>query len=359
MSKQKRENKIIVSLTSSAVELSVVEFSTTTKILFFKKVKLLIQNQLSSKEFIDKSFSALSKLLVESLLDIKIASTNIDACEIIFHPPWFLPEIVYVKNTMDKVSLKKFFIEKTRPPKQNDYKQIENKVTNIMVNGYHLTTLRDIECKDLEINIYRSYVSKETLALLLSEIKKRLPQIRNINFSSSVMMFYESIKELFVDEDNVIFLNIGGEITEIGIIVDDVLVSVLTIPTGSHNFARKLDTFTSSQKNLGILKFLGDKKSDEKIDIIKDAKIINFSRKWFDDVLDTIKSSYMEFPKKFFIFSSSEYLDFFKMILESNYNGFNFTIINHQMFDNKVIFDKMSKQDADSLLSAYYLSIKN
>lgn len=361
MSKIKSESKIVISLTSSAVELSIVEFAIPIRILFSKKEKLLIKNSISSQEFMKKSFSALSKILDEKSIDIKSLSKKIKTCEIIFHSPWFLPEIVNIKNKKEKVSLKKFFVENTKPPKQNDYKQIENKITNILLNGYHLTKLKDENSNDIEINIYRSYISKETADLLVENIQNKIPQINLFNFSSSIMQSYESIKNLFIDEDNLIFLNIGGEITEIGIIIDDVLVSALTIPSGSHSFVRKLDTFTSSTSNLGILKFLGDKNSDEKLNLNIDKKINTLINNWLNEILDTIKANYLEYPKKIFIISDSEYLDFFKTILDNNSSEFkfNFHTINKDLFENRVIFDKMNTQNTEFLLSAYYLSIKN
>ena len=55
MLKTKSESKIVISLTSSSVELSIVEFSTPVKILFSKKEKMLVRDAFDSKDF-KKSF---------------------------------------------------------------------------------------------------------------------------------------------------------------------------------------------------------------------------------------------------------------------------------------------------------------
>jgi hypothetical protein len=362
MLKKKSKTKLVFSLKSSSVELSVIELGEIPKLLFYKKETLLYQKTLSPTEFISKSLTSVKKLLKENVFDITKTLQKSKTCEVILHSPWFLPEIISKENKGKEVGLKKFFMEQVPPPKQGDYYQLENKITNILLNGYHLTKLKDVPSSDIEINIFRSYASKKALAQIQKIIKDELRQIQKLSFSSATMEIYESLKNLFLNEDNFIYLNIGGEVTEIGIVENDVLVSTSTVPVGAHIFSRELDTFIGEKGDLSTLRFLSDKATDEKLDKIKKDKIEKIKQVWASKILESMQEHGKHLPRKMFVIANSDSVDFFKMIMKDCAECENFTFFNvtADVFLEKVEnVGKASKENVEYLLSTYYLSIKS
>ena len=120
------------------------------------------------------------------------------------------------------------------------------------------------------------------------------------------MQTYELIKELYIEENNCCFMNIGGEVTEFGIIEDDVLVKFSTFPMGIHSFSRELNTFTGGKENVNTMNFVGD----SNVDHTKDEKIKKIiekiSAEWVSQVKNIIKEFPGEIPKKTFILNNSE-----------------------------------------------------
>jgi hypothetical protein len=109
-----------------------------------------------------------------------------------------------------------------------------------------------------------------------------------------------------VREDNVSFLYVGGEITEVGIIEDDVLSFYATFPIGKHDFLREVQTNNMSydydllyQKQIVI-------KSQE-----KQVQFEELKERWGQMVLSTLLSFKKDVPSKILIISDSKTKDFF------------------------------------------------
>lgn len=358
-----RGKKLVVVLKSSSVELSVVDFSNKPTLLFATKETLLYKTVLTPETFLTNSTNALLRLLKNNKLKIAASINGSRQCEIIFHSPWFFPELISEENKGKMISLKEFFKEKVRPPEQDTYMQIENKITNILLNGYNLTKIRDVKSDDININIYRSFVNKKSIDKITKIIKDGLGNMESIEYSSSAMQFYETIKDIFTHEENYMFFSVGGEVTEVGIVENDILESYYTIPIGSHKFSRELDTFITESGNLNTLRFLGDEVTDEKLDKIKKDRINQIKNEWASEIMNTIKEDGKELPHKVFLISNSDSLKFFNIIVKECEicSDLNFYSINKEVFQDKVeiLENKELKNNVEYLLSAYYLSIKN
>lgn len=355
--------KLVISLKSSSVELSVIDLSKNPVLLLNTKETLLYKEALTPQTFVDKTTEALDKILKSNYSEIIKKLKGSNECEIILHAPWFLPELIYQKNEGGQINLKDFFKQSVKPPEQKEYVQIENKITNILLNGYNLTKLKDVKAEDIEINLYRSFIKEETLQKIKSVIKKYLGGITKFDLSSSAMQLYEVIKDIFVHEDNFMFFNIGGEITEIGIVENDILEAFYTVPIGSHEFSRQLDTFIGEKGDLSTLSFLGDNATDKNLDQIKKDKMNKLKEEWSSEIIKTIKEEGKELPHKVFLVSNSDSIKFFNEIIKEceNCSGFEFYTITKELFDKKVETEKNkhSKNNVEYLLSTYYLSIKN
>jgi hypothetical protein len=353
--------KLVISLKSSSVEISVVNITEVPELLFSKKETLLHPEKLDPSNFKSETLTALQQLIISNLNDITANLKGSHDAEIIFYSPWYLPEIISEQNKGEKVSLKKFFMEKVLPPQQNDYQQIENKITNISLNGYRITELKDIPSDDIQIDVFRSFVSKETLGQIKQILDEEIKQIKRLSFSTSLMQTYESIKELLVSEDNVTFAIISGEVTEIGIVQNDTLNYTATFPFGTHEFSRQLETFIGEKGNLSTLSFLSEKATDENLDQIKKDKIAKVTETWIAEFKSALADFNNQTPSKVLIFVNSDALDFVEMVLRENkaIEGMKFTPIKKDIFNEKVYdLETTTQKQVEYLLSTYYLSIK-
>jgi hypothetical protein len=357
------KTKLVVSFKSSSVGISVVEFdSNIPKILFIADESMMSNSKIDSTMFIENSLNLLKKVIKDNLFELSKNIKHCNSCEIIFNSPWFLPELTSKQNSESVKNLKIFFQNEVQLPVQKDYTQIENKITNIVVNGYQLTKLRDLHSSDIKINLYRSFISNDTIKKIKDIIDSNFKHIDDFSYSSSAMMIYESLKSLFVDDDNFISINMSGEVTEISIVLDDVLHFFTTVPGGSHYFYRELDTFLTDKKNLNSVKFFSNDKVDEKLDINNNDKINQVANHWIEEVFGELSRFNKILPKKVFIFSNPNTTDFMKMVLNNHpvSNDYDFFHVISDVFSSK-IKNQISNynKNVEFLLSAYYLSIKS
>jgi hypothetical protein len=357
------KTKFVVSFKSSSVGVSVVSFENKIpKIMFVADESLMSNIKINTTEFIENSLNLLKKIIKDNSFEISKNIKHCNDCEVILNSPWFLPELVSKQNSKVSKNLKIFFQNEVEPPLQKDYVQIENKITNILVNGYHLTKLRDLESDDIKINLYRSYILNDTAKKIKDVISSSFKQINRYTYSSSAMMIYESLKNLFVNDDNFIAINISGEVTEISVVLDDIIHFFTTVPGGSHYFYRELETFLSDKKNLNSIKFFANDKVDEQLDKNNKIKIDQVSNKWIDEVFGGLSELNSVLPKKVFIFSNPKITDFVKMILNNHEvsKDHDFFHVISDVFSSKIKNQNSNyDKNVEFLLSAYYLSIKS
>jgi hypothetical protein len=344
---------------SSSIELSVIKPGKIPEIVFTKKTTLLFKKALSPEEFIVESFDSLTKLLDNEKTNLlQLLSPHPD-CRFVTHSPWFLPEIEKIEAKGQKTKLKSLIDEEIEESEEKGHKQIENKITNIMVQGYRLNEIRDITTDDLEINIFRSYLAREVVESLEKIMKGSLPNIGKIKFSSSAMQIYELIKNLYVSENNCCFINIGGELTEFGIIEDDILIRFSSFTIGKHVFSRELNEFIDEKENVDLIKFIGDDNSNFSLNKDAQKKLKSISLGWIENLKRIIEEYPGEIPKRTFIVDNSDSLDFFENILESSEltNELFFVPIKPNIFEGEIKFKDAKSKGVEYLISGYYSQI--
>lgn len=355
------DTKLIISLKSSSVEVSVFSKENGV-ILFSNKKMLLFKETLNSTTFIKESFTALKQILKTDYVRINQSLKRGSEAVVFFYSPWFLGELISLEEKTKTVSLFDLMHKQNSKVKKDTHKQIENKIIDISVNGYHLQKIRDIKHNDIELSIFRSYISKEIHEEITQIIKEQTHHIDEIRMVSSSMESFELIKEMFPNEDNFCFLNIGGEITEVGIVDNDIFVDHATFPMGKHSFSRKLNMFLDHKENIDVVSFIGDANSDYKLNSEKNSALEKLKKEWISKIQKTLNSFNGDYPKKVFILTEEGSISFFRKILEESElkDSLQFIIINQQNFENNIKFsDKKSHRGTEYLISAHYSQIKD
>jgi len=220
--------------------------SIRSEILFSQDVDLdvLLKNMI-------KSLSEVAK----SLHDSKMGSIKDIFC--VMASPWYLSE-----NRLVKMSKEHSFVftekiandlihkeiinitenyKKEYSNKDNNLELMEYHVMNVSLNGYDIDSPVGVKTRSVEMNMMASLSSKSCL----DEIRKTLSKIFHgvpISFSSFMMSSYLAVRDKYISPDSYLILDIGGEITEVGIVSKGVLMSSLSFPFGKKNFYRYMCT---------------------------------------------------------------------------------------------------------------------
>jgi hypothetical protein len=308
---------LLVSLKSSSIDFQLIKKYTEEKkeVLFLEQNIILLQNSQDPKLYTDQYMKEFTKTLDTTHLKIKQLIGK-SPLQIYFslHAPWFTSKIetLFYKES---IILNKDFVKKELDKTGTDskLKTLEKQIVKIKTNGYTITEIHNLKCSDVEINIYSSYISFEIHNLLIEILKKYFPHSKEPKFCTSPLTALDNIKRFMVKEDNIIFLNIGAEITELGIIEDDALSNFSTYPIGIHDFLRTVQTnIKTYDYDLLYQKEILLKSQDTQL------QFDTLKQNWVNSFLQTLDFLKAETPHKIVLICDSKVKDFFTLILSNS-----------------------------------------
>ncbi len=173
---------------------------------------------------------------------------------------------------------------------------IENRELNIFINGYLTRKTYNKKAKSIDIHKLVSVMSDETMNSFISVIEHTF-HIRPELFSNKFMN-YKSIINLFKEGNDVLNIDVSGEVTELSIILKNRLVKIGTIPSGISHIIRHL----SRSLNISYLKA-------ESIIIMYQNNEVDI--KYRTRIEESMRKSFLAWFKNFYDFldeASKEYI---------------------------------------------------
>lgn len=113
---------------------------------------------------------------------------------------------------------------------------IESLITQIYVNGYPTTLEKIVRGVSLETHVYESEADDAFITRVLDTLKNSFPHSA-VTFHTRAFSTFAVLRALR-DEDSFVFVEVGGETTEVAIAHRDALRSTASFPIGSLSFAR-------------------------------------------------------------------------------------------------------------------------
>lgn len=312
--KNKFSYTLIVSLKSSSITLQVLkegEFG-TKEVEFVSQNTIFLQDSQDPTLYINQYTKELTQIFDTHNLKIKqIVDNNPLQVYFLLYAPWFTSKID-TKLYTQEITINQDFIDKEiqNIDTQNNLKVLERQILKLKTNGYIITEIKDLKCSNVEVYTYTSYISLKTHTLITELTQKYFPSALHTKFCTSPLMSIEHIKRFLINEDNIIFLTIGAEITEVGIIEDDALINFSTFPIGIHDFVRTIQTNVKSYDyDLLYQKQILVKSNTQKINLEQ------IKQNWVYTFVETLNSFKEHTPHKIVLITDTKVKDFFSTLL--------------------------------------------
>lgn len=222
------------------------------------RTEIASRDELDYNLFLADMLKALDTTAVE-LYKSKTASPKSVSC--IMASPWYLSETRVIKISRDHsfVFTQKIaddLLKKEVDALSEEYKKrygdinvlpevIEHHIMGVSLNGYPVADPIGKRSKSLEMNMITSLSPKLCLDKIKETVNKTFPHTK-VSFSSFIVDSYFVARDRFSTLDSYILINIGGEITDVGIVSGGMLKASLSFPFGKKTFYKNLYT------NLGI-----------------------------------------------------------------------------------------------------------
>lgn len=123
----------------------------------------------------------------------------------------------------------------------NELEIIEQHIMDISLNGYKVENPLGMRTKSAEINMIISCSQKyflDKIRKVISETFHHIP----VSFSSFIVSSYFAVRDKYVSPDSYLLIDIGGEITEVGIVSKGILKASLSFPFGKKTFFKYMYT---------------------------------------------------------------------------------------------------------------------
>ncbi|MDQ3245134.1 MAG: hypothetical protein M3P22_02215 [bacterium] len=249
----------------------------------------------------------------------------------------------------------------------NKVKTIEIKNMKTLLNGYVSNDPINKKIKEIGMTIFIS-MSHEDIFKKIEEAVKRHFNAVSITFSSFLMASFAVGRSLFINQDNFLLVNIGGEITEISMIKKDIISDSSSFPLGRNFIIRGVakELQISLDEARSIISLYKDAHIEKSYVKNVDEVMLKLKNEWlksFQTTLTTLSKD-ISIPSTVFITVSEDLALFFSdTIRTEQFNQYSLTeskfrviFLNTQSLHGIATFDDQAQRDVPLLIESIYIN---
>ncbi|MEK7157905.1 MAG: hypothetical protein AAB688_02380 [Patescibacteria group bacterium] len=370
--KGNKEISIIFHIGSGSIGGYLIRLAKSSKpeILYASKVPISFQKDLS----LDRYFTLMIKAFDQVALDIHkngishlnftgFLNDGIKRAFYILSSPWCVSQTKIIKikknkpfeisddsmNEIVKEQEAQFLLSDSA----TDSVLIEKKIIGAKLNGYKLSDVYNRKSKDVELAFFMTSSPKSVIKELKAATLKYF-NFQSSYFNSFALSSFSAIRDIYPDKENFVYLDVHGELTDLSIVKDGILVESVSFPIGKSYFIRKLskDLRISSEVEAYTLMNLYasggcDEETSKKVKLSIDASL----KYWSDNFHSTLTSlsSSMYLPRTIFTIAGDEFSIFFvKNLRKEKFSQFSLAeapfdviVLDSKRLSEHVRFDKV------------------
>ncbi|MEK7390883.1 MAG: hypothetical protein AAB635_01965 [Patescibacteria group bacterium] len=253
-----KEHDLVLNIGSGSVYGAIVEFqkSAPPKILFTHESRLPLKSNVAADNLISHMLDALHSVVIGLGRQHK---KRIRRAHVVLASPWFssFSKVLSIKEQSPFVVTDKT-IEKLAVEHINSVSKdviassssiIEKALSDIRLNGYETKEPYGKSAKTLDVSVYASAAPKETNKKIESKIYQVIHP-GSISFHTFPFVAWNVLRSLFAPKDDFIFVNIGGELSDVFIVRRNSIRAFASFPIGRNHLTRKAALHFETQPEL-------------------------------------------------------------------------------------------------------------
>jgi hypothetical protein len=250
---------------------------------------------------------------------------------------------------------------------QGGIKMLERKVLETKLNGYVTANPYSKNTNHLELSVFLSLSSDK----IMNGVKREIQKVFNfgkIEFHSFSVLSYIVLRDIFLEENNFLFLDVSGEQTEILVVKKDIVVDSISFPLGRNFLIRKISEVlndVSPSNAISSLSLYFDGKTEPKIgEKIKQA-IEEAKKDWLSLFYDAFANFSEEIfmPRTVFMAVDDDSAKpFSNFINEGDFSALtlvpeplNLTLLSHEKIENLCLFGEKAEKDSFIAIESIFL----
>ncbi len=302
--------KLIIDIRSSSIggALVVHEENKEPLIIYSTRNYIFLDKLENLDTFFTKILSGLDKVLENIEKEgikrnaVKFSDNHVSEVWCAFSSPWYKSKIKNFEINDGKPvkftsKLLNHVLEQEAESNKKDIDEvsIEKKIISVFMNDYEIANPFEKIADKIMVSFYSSNIATKTELAVKDRISSKF-NTNNIKFCSHPLVIISVIKKLFHSVSDFLFIDVGGETTDIGLLRAGKLEDLITIPVGTHHFLRKLISeysfdlaAASSHLNLLFNHKLDDIASTRSMAVINKVK-----SEWFSIIKNALENKWVK-----------------------------------------------------------------
>ena len=308
--KNKEHLVVLIDIGSASVggALILINKKSNPKIVYSVRRDMAFQKKLD----FDRFHSSMLESLVYVVGDLEknglphlkfthLGSLTPEKVECTFSSPWFASQTRIIKQKDNKeIKITEDYLEKIIEKEVNIFKEskevevkirdtdtlvIEKQTQQILLNGYETQNPYGKIAKEIEIALLISVALNDVVKDVTGKIMKVF-SVENISFNTFPSVFFNIVRSELSAPDEFILVDISGELTDVSVVRNNVLINTSTFPAGKKNIIRELSKKlkTSTEDALSQLRIMDEGRMED-AQVIKFGKILGkiLEKEWVND----------------------------------------------------------------------------
>lgn len=267
---------------------------------------------------------------------------------------------VLTKELVDSVVAEQERIFETetlgRADLQDKLQAIEKRVIQIKLNGYEVHEPYGKSATRTDISLFISLIPKAVVDKVF-DVSMSTYHPKNTEIFSFPLASFSTIREVFHDEKDFIFIDVGGELSDISVVRDGLILETASFPLGRHFVVRKVAKAfgTTSENAVSLVKMYYENHAEaavaEKLKPVLDQAAQEWSTAFHKTLTDI--SLAVALPTHLFAIINNNFVPFFMKVLKDervtefgvNESPLSVVLVNHDKLRSVVEFGKNAEKD--------------
>lgn len=252
----------------------------------------------------------------------KYAGDEYNDVRIILSSPWHHARIRTIRSKTKKAgTISTYTVEriieryKNEAPPQQGHVDVEAMAVQVRVNNYATSLKEPVQGTHITINLYESEMPQALQRSLLKAVQKELPNTR-ISFHTFPLIAGTALRDT-MDETSFIYIEIGGEVTELGVMHADGIHFLGSIPIGYWTLVRSIGKDKVGDTRSRLALWVKSELTTEEEQVLSQKFTKAFSP-WLNEFEKMLKeaSTHVPIPRSVFLVSGAEPTSWFKKGIE-------------------------------------------
>lgn len=252
-SSKKPSLAVVFDVGSSSVGIAVVSLALggKPKIIFTAREPMIFQENLKFDRFVSSMLEALGKAS-RALEHFTLPPHKGKTFAVFFASPWYASQTRISKNSFLQPTvvaddllrdIQKKEVEDFQaleiPKLGKDAVVLEEETMQVKLNGYETAVPKGKTASTIQTSVYVSIVPKSIISAVTRKISG-LFHHKDITSHSFSFASFIVVRDIFFHKKSFFFADVGGEVTDVSLIRDNVLQETRTFPVGKNALLRKI-----------------------------------------------------------------------------------------------------------------------